>query len=806
MSSSFSSPPLASFASFGEMLKYLRRRARLSQRELSIAVGYSESQISRLENNQSAPDPATLAALFVPALLIQDEPATAARLLELATAVRAEPAPERAGETTPERRSAAASPQLTNLPQQLTSFVGREKEITEVTRWLSGDSSSGRLYQRLVTLTGAGGCGKTRLALQVASGLVSAYPDGVVLIELAPLSDPALVLQTVAATQDLREIPDRPLAKVLGERLHPKSLLLILDNCEHVIQACAELAETLLRACPKLKLLATSREALNIAGETVLNVPSLSQPEAHPFVDAAGAMQSEAVRLFVDRARAVKPDFKLTNSNAPAVAQICLRLDGIPLAIELAAARLRAMSLEQMAVRLEDRFRLLTGGSRTALPRHQTLTALVDWSYDLLSEAERMAFRRLSVFVGGWTLEGAEAVCAGEGVEAADVLNLLTQLVDKSLVLVEEHKGATRYRLSETIRQYALRRLADSGEAEAIRRRHAVFFRSLAGKTRLRGATWGIWLEKFAIEHDNVRVALDWAFENDPSLASRLVFSIHQLWFDGSLLTEGRRYLTHALKMTKSTVHTRRYLEFLGGIGALAWQQGDYSGTRTAAQECVTLYRAAGNTEMFAVWLGFLGKMTELVEGPSGAALSLQEERVAIFRATGNKLGLAEALYFLAASLAAQGDETKARALLEESVVLYQESGNPLLVAPPLGYLGYQALRLGKCAEARSLFIESLTLARGWHSWGVAWRLEGFAALAVKEEEPERAARLYGASEALLDSVGAKLDAIDRLGYDQYVATAREQLGKAAFDKAWAEGRMMSMQQAIALALNDRVD
>ncbi|MGQ0604706.1 MAG: ATP-binding protein, partial [Anaerolineales bacterium] len=446
--------------------------------------------------------------------------------------------------------------------------------------------------------------------------------------------------------------------------------------------------------------------------------------------------------------------------------------------------------------------RLLTGGSRTALPRHQTLTALMDWSYDTLTEAERVAFRRLAVFWGGWTLEGAEAVCAGEGIEAADVLNLLTQLADKSLVVVEEHQGVARYRLLDTIREYALRRLIDSGEAEAIRRRHALFFRALAGKTRLRGATWGLWLEKFAIEHDNVRVALDWAFEKDPNLASRLVFSVHQLWEDKSFLSEGRRYLMRALKMTKAKVHTRRYVELLGSVGGVAWQQGDYAATRAVAEECATLYREAGNTVMFAVWLGVLGRMTELVEGPGAAALSLQEERVAISRSAGNKTALAGGLHFLGASVAVQGDEARARSLYEESVALYREAGDTWNVTTPLGYLGYQALRQGNYEEARALFEESLTIARGRHKWGIAWRLEGFAALAVKEEEPERAAPLYGAAQALLDSVGAKLDAIDRLGYDQYVATAREQLGEAAFAKAWAAGRAMTMEQAIEFALN----
>ncbi len=775
---------LDTFTTFGDLLRYLRRRAGLTQIELSIAVGYSHAQISRLEQNQRPPDQATVAARFVPALHIEDEPDLVARLLELAGPAEV---PIRLGDDHPVPRH--------NLPIQLTSFVGRELEISEVKRLLARFP--------LVTLTGAGGCGKTRLALQVATALsegVAEYPDGVWLIELAPLSDPALVLPTVAASQDLREVPDRPLDKALADALRPKTLLLILDNCEHVIQACAELAETLLRACPNLKLLATSREALNIAGETVFSVPTLSLPDVHQSVDVSAVMDSEAVRLFVERAIAAKPDFKLTDANAPIIAQICLRLDGIPLAIELAAARVRAMSLEQIAARLDDRFRLLTGGSRTALPRHQTLAALMDWSYDLLSEVERVVLRRLAVFWGGWTVEAAEAVCAGEVIEAAEVLNLLTHLVDKSLVMVDEHKGVTRYRLLETIREYALRRLIESGEMEAVRWRHARFFRALARKLRLRRSTRGVWLKRIVIEHDNVRAALDWAFEKDPDLGLRLVYSVHQFWFDGSHLSEGRRYLMRALDLTKAKGSTRRRADLLGSAGLLAWQQGDYTAARALLEECATLYRETGNKPGLALVL--LGRMTELVEGPH-AGRSLQEEGVAIWRTVDNKQGLATALYFLGSSLAAQGDEARARALQEESAALYRESGSTWNIAAPLGYLGYQALRQGNYEEARSFFSESLTLARGWHKWGVAWRLEGFAGLAAMEEEPERAARLYGAAQALLDSIGARLDSIDRLGYEQYVATAREHLGEAAFAKAWAEGRAMTMEQAIAYALED---
>ncbi len=795
---------LDTFTTFGDLLRYLRRRAGLTQIELSIAVGYSHAQISRLEQNQRPPDRATLAARFVPALHLEDELDTVARLLELA-------GPADASFQQAETHSVPRH----NLPTQLTSFIGREQEIAEVTRLLGGrDGPAGRLpagedvpperlYHRLVTLIGAGGCGKTRLALQVAPGLVAEYPDGVWLVELAPLSDPALVLPTVAATQGLREIPGQPLDKALAEVVRLKTLLLILDNCEHVIQACAELAETLLRACPNLKLLATSREALNIAGETALSVPSLSLPDVHQSVDVSTVTQSEAVRLFADRAIAAKSDFKLTDANAPTVAQICLRLDGIPLALELAAARVRALSLEQIAARLDDRFRLLTGGSRTALPRHQTLAALMDWSYDLLSETERAVLRRLAVFWGGWTVEAAEAVCMGEGIETAEVLNLLTHLVDKSLVFVEGQGRETRYGLLETIREYALRRLIESGELESVRRRQASFFLALAEAVKPRDATRGAWLEQFVTEHDNLRAALDWAFESAPDLGLQLVEALVPLWFNGGYTSEGRGHLRRALEMTEAIGSPDTRAQMLHDAGRLAWQQGDYAAARSLFEESETLSRQIGYKPLLAGSLVLLGRMMEVVQGPHAPARSLQEEGVAISRDLGDKWSLALLLSYLGGSVAARGDDVTARSLQGESAALFRELGSKEDLATPLGYLGYLALRQGDYTAACSLFEESLARWKASHRWGTAWRLEGFAGLAVKEEEWERAARLYGAAQALLDSIGAQLDPIDRLGYDQYVAAAREQLGEAAFAKAWAEGRAMTVEQAIAYALEN---
>ena len=373
-----------------------------------------------------------------------------------------------------------------NLPVQLTSFIGRERELAEVKQLLE--------HHRLVTFTGAGGTGKSRLSLQVAADLMDAYPDGVWLVELAPLTDPRLVPGAVADVLGLREEAGRPLLGTLADVLRTKALLLILDNCEHLIGACAELAEALLRQSTQLRILASSREALGIAGEQPFRVPSLSLPDPRRLSsttpDLATALsQSEAVRLFIDRVVTIQPHFHVTNRNAPAVAQICHRLDGIPLAIELAAARVKVLPVEQIASRLDDRFRLLTGGSRTALPRQQTLRALIDWSYDLLSETERTLLRRLSVFAGGWTLEAAEAVCAGDGVDEYDVLELLTHLVDKSLALPEEHDGDVRYRLPETVRQYARDRVLEAGEAAPLAERHLAY--CLAFSERAEPELWG---------------------------------------------------------------------------------------------------------------------------------------------------------------------------------------------------------------------------------------------------------------------------------------------------------------------------
>jgi predicted ATPase len=417
-------------------------------------------------------------------------PLQSPRRLRTVESVEAEPAPR-----TPERPPH-------NLPSELSSFVGREKELAEVKRLLENT--------RLLTLTGSGGCGKTRLALAAASELVEGFEDGVWLVELASLADPSLVPQSVAYALGVREQPGRTPTEALSDYLGSRKVLLLLDNCEHLVEACAELAEALLHSCAELRVLATSREALGITGEVAWLVPSLSLPDLRRLPDIESLPRYESARLFVERAAAVKPTFTLTEQNAAAVAQVCYRLDGIPLAIELAAARAKVLPVEQIADRLDDSIGLLAAGSRTAMPRHRTLHATMDWSHELLPDEERALFRRLSVFAGGFTLEAAESVCTGGGLERGEVLDLLSHLVDKSLVIMREEGGEGRYRLLETVRQYGREKLSASSEAEQASERHAGYYLALAeeAEPELKGAGQVAWVERLEQERDNLRAAM----------------------------------------------------------------------------------------------------------------------------------------------------------------------------------------------------------------------------------------------------------------------------------------------------------
>ncbi len=476
-----------------------------------------------------------------------------------------------------------------NLPAPRSSFVGREQGMFELKRELA--------TTRLMTLTGAGGSGKTRLALEMARGLVEAYPDGVWLVELAPLSEEALVPKAVAEALEVPERPAEPIADTLADVLGDRRLLLVVDNCEHLIEAAAGLVDRLLDSCPRLRILATSREGLGVEGEARWPVPPLSVPERGRTPSSEKLEGYESVRLFVERARERDPSFSLRPPNALAVADICRMLEGIPLAIELAAARVGTLSLEQISERLKDALGLLTRGGRTAVPRQRTLKGTLDWSYDLLSEPERGLFRRLSTFAGGWTLEASEAVGSGEGVEEGEVLDLLSGLVEKSMVVTKgSDKGGVRYRLLEPVRQYALERLEESGEAEAAKRAHAEYFLALSeeAEPELLGPREAEWYDRLEEEHDNIRAALSRALEGaDPELGLRLAGAIWWFWHRHGHLREGLRWLEGALAKEGGASAIAR-AKALGGIGWMAFGLGDLERAKALHKESLALSEERG--------------------------------------------------------------------------------------------------------------------------------------------------------------------------------------------------------------------
>jgi predicted ATPase len=736
----------------------------------------------------------------------------------------------------------AASPVPNNLPTQLNRFIGREKEIEEVNALLEST--------RLLTLTGMGGSGKTRLALRIAGEWVDRYPDGVWLVELAALTtkDAALVTPTVASVVGVREEPGRPMAQTLAEFLRGKTLLLLLDNCEHLIDACARLAETLLRAAPNLRILATSREILGIAGESHWPVPSLSLPDPRRLEGRRGKVaplvaQYEGVQLFLERARTVLPAFELKEENALAVAQVCRQLDGIPLAIELAAALVRVLKVDQIARRLDDRFRLLRGGSRTAMPRHQTLLAAIDSSYELLKEGEPALLRRLSVFAGGWPMEAAEAVCSGGEVDELEVLDLITRLVDKSLVVVDaSDEGDPRYRMLETIRQYSRGKLAETGETAPFQVRHRDWFLDLAEQAegRLRGPEQGEWLDRLEQEHDNLRLALQHSVESGASeCALRLAAALWRFWHVRGYVQEGRERLAAALSAAGADAATPARSGALNGAGALAHDQGDLQQAAAFHEEALAVARECGARDCAAVALNNLGNVAldqgqyaeaaaryqealalwrELKykqgiaivlnnlgsvaqdRGDYAEAASHYQESLALKRELGDEGGIASSLNNLAGVVLMQGDYEKASRLLEESLELFEKLGDLAKRAECLDTLARLAFTQGDLSRAAGLHGESLAVwNRLGNREGIAAALEGLACTRAPQR-PGEAARLYGAAEALREVTGSPLSDAERTAYDSAVAAARAGVAPDEWEEAWAEGRRIALQESLDLA------
>jgi predicted ATPase/DNA-binding winged helix-turn-helix (wHTH) protein len=683
-----------------------------------------------------------------------------------------------------------------NLPYQLTSFIGRQQEIAQLKGLVTAN--------RLVTLTGAGGAGKSRLATEVASRLTDAFPDGVWLVELAALSDSRLVPQAVAKTLALTEQPTRPVIETLGDYLASKRLLLVLDNVEHLLEGCVQFVDLILRRSPDVAILVTSRERLAMAGELTYRVPSLTVPGPRDNVAPDALLAYDGVRLFVDRARLLRPDFSVTSENAASLASICHRLDGIPLAIELAAPRLRSMSVEELSQGLDQRFALLTGGSRTALPRHRTLRSTIDWSYDLLREPEKLFLQRLSVFAGGWTLAAAKEVCAGEGIEQRDVLDLLTSLADKSLVVPEQGDAQTRYRLLETVRQYARDRLEDSGGSAAARVRHRDYYLALAEEAdpKLRGAEQAEWLQRLEEEHENLRAGLAWSVaEAGTGGGQRLCGALRRFWWTRGHLSEGRQWCTRVLGRTGAE-RTRERANVLNAAGVLAFYQGDYPAARALEEESLAIRRELGDRSGIAGSLGNLGNVAS-GQGDYPAARTLYEESLAIRRELGDPSGIANSLGNLGNVALYQGDYPAARALDEESLAIRRELGDRFGIAVSLSNLGQVAYEQGDYPAARALDEESLAIRRELGDRiGIFYALEGLAAVVASLRDSLRAARIWGATERLRAEIGTPRPQNEMPGYDRYVAAARIASGDdAAFDSAWQEGRCLTLDQAIDLAL-----
>ncbi len=745
-------------------------------------------------------------------------------------------------------------PDRTNLPPQLTSFVGRDEELDQL-RELCGE-------HRLVTVIGTGGTGKTRLVIQAAADLVEGHRDGAWLVELAPISNPELVAQTVARALGVVDEPGRDQLETLVDFLRSKALLLLLDNCEHVIGQAASVVHRLLGSCPTLFILATSREALGVAGETVFQVPSLNLPGPMRTRDEHGdhaeewldhVRRSDAVRLFVDRASAAMPAFALTAAEAPAVVEICRRLDGIPLAIELAAARVTLLSVDEIASRLGDRFRLLTGGRRTALPRQQTLQALIDWSWQLLSEPEQQLLQRLSVFAGGWTLEAAAAIArlADEPEDELDTLERLGHLVDRSLVDVDR-TGTTRYRLLETIRQYARDRLLEAGEASALRDAHLDFFLRLAeeNESELRGPRMAAALGRLDADADNLRAALEWAFDANPETALRLSLAL-QLYWRSRGMDEGRERLLRAAELVHSlpspaagvsderTILVARVLaaaanaSWLVGLGSagLRWAEEAVEVAR-GTDDIQARYEALGALAVTTVFSGQLEGVVEWTEelfrlaesvgdwwmigfGQAGLAqweiergnVAGGEARLHPAMEAAERAGSPSVIGFAALSYGRvsgwAGRLSEARGWFEKAVAAYREVGDDGMALITRSDLAHALRRGGEIDEAEATYRETL---HGWQHAGnrgaMANQLESFAFIAVVRREPERAARLFGAAEAIREDADAAMLGFERLEYDAEVAKLHEMTDAASIESAWAEGRRLTPDEAASFAIS----
>jgi predicted ATPase/class 3 adenylate cyclase len=737
-----------------------------------------------------------------------------------------------------------------NLPVQVTSFVGRQKELEEVRQRLSSF--------RLLTLTGPGGTGKTRLALQAAASVIENFPDGAWLVELAPLADPLLVPQNIASVLALRETPGQPLIEQVADYMRGRTLLLLLDNCEHLIEACAQIADRLLHICPDVKILVSSREALGIDGEASYRVPPLSLPEINDLPELEELAEYEAVQLFVERAKAVNSHFSLNSQNAQAIRRIGQRLDGIPLALELAAARLKLFSPEQIAARLDDRFRLLTGGSRTALPRQQTLQAMIDWSYELLTEPEKALFRRLSVFAGGWSFEASEAVCTGEIdqdpiIERFEALDLLSQLINKSMVLVDERGDQARYHFLETVRQYASEKLVASGEAVQMRNRHMVFFAGQVNKEQDGFIPFSpdshhriVWLER---ELDNLRMAQEWALEHDLNLAMEIIAHTFFLWAQRGYGAEVLRFSRQVIEMTETRPEYQpggdpqsiRWLALTWmAEAAILMGMGQGEASMAAYNHSLQLSRSVHADDATALAL-FLSSTELAILGDPNARLARVEESIVLARQLGDQTLLANALMLqagisimlsgfaagrellwkamqemdhngngfgsaisrmmLAFHTYANDDYDEAGRLYQESFALFEKGGMRGFQNVCRSGMADVARVKGDLPRAARLYRETIRfhVITGNHG-AVARCLECLAFISIAQNELSQAGTLFGAAEAMRKTSRSTMTLDEQNEYEIQVAELRTRLETDALQNAWNAGRALDVERAVAFA------
>ncbi|HEY3899711.1 MAG TPA: adenylate/guanylate cyclase domain-containing protein [Chthoniobacter sp.] len=689
-----------------------------------------------------------------------------------------------------------------NLPMQLTSFIGRERELAEVKRLLGSS--------RLLTLTGSGGTGKTRLSLQVGAELLDQFHDGVWFVEFGTVEDGALVTEAVAAALDLRQEPERSLVTTLGAFCRNRSILLILDNCEHVVAACARLAETLLRSCPHLRILASSREPLGIAGENAWPLPPLSLPNHwRDIADGPDAlerlMEYEAVRLFVDRATLARPGFQAKNENIAIITQICWRLDGIALAIELAAARIRVLTLQQIVERLDDRFHLLTTGSRTAVPRQQTLRSLIDWSHDLLSDPERVLLRRLAVFARGRTLESIEAVCSGGELETWQIVDLVTQLVDKSLIYLEKgpFKDA-RYYMLESIWDYTNEKLVAAGEADIYRVRHLDYFSAYAEKIgpQLRGPQQKEWLERAELEEVNFRFAVETCVEVPGELLKglRLMTAMQRYVEVRGLFKEAREHYVKVLNHPDAAARDAVRARGLAAAGRVAWVADDLPATLALYTEAMEIFRELGDNRGVAQALADLA-FHALDTRDLPRAKELLAQAKALAAPLGDVRLTSHVNHIEGVIAAAEGDFSRAYERAQESLAIYQQIGDIWLAIIVDWNVGVNAAALGNFADARTHLTRCLkTGLELGNRWGTSYPLEALATLAVAEQQYDRAARLFGAAEAHRSRAGLVPQAAEHPAL-RAILTAATDFHGSAIENARREGRFLSLDAAVGLAL-----